>query len=100
MDKPLRVVVVEDEEPLRTWLCDRLNEFKDVEVAAHTGSVSAAFKLILQTRPDGLFLDIKLIGGDAFQLLQQMKDNDVPIPPIIMVTAFDEYAPDVINKWG
>ncbi len=99
-EKPLRCVVVEDEEPLRTWLCERLREFEEVEVIGEAASVSTAFRTILQLKPNALFLDIKLIGGDAFQLLQQLKDNNVPIPPIVMTTAFDEYAPHTINHWG
>ena len=100
IDRPLRCVVIEDEEPIRHWLCERLTEFEEVELLGQEGSVSAAYRLIVKTRPNALFLDIKLIGGDAFQLLQQLKDNQVPIPPIIMTTAFDEYAPETINHWG
>jgi two-component system LytT family response regulator len=99
-EKLLRCVVVEDEETNRTWLCERLGEFPEVEVVGEAASVSQAFRTIVQTRPNGLFLDIKLIGGDAFQLLQQLKDNQAPIPPIVMVTAFDEYAVQTINDWG
>jgi two-component system LytT family response regulator len=98
-EKPLRCVVVEDEEALRTWLCERLSEFEEVEVTGEAASVNTAYRTILQLKPNALFLDIKLIGGDAFQLLQQLKDNNVPIPPIVMATAFDEYAPHIINKW-
>jgi len=99
-EKPLRCVVIEDEEPARTWLCDRLKEFEEVDLVGSAESVNAAYRLIVQTKPNGIFLDIKLIGGDAFQLLQQLKDNNVPIPPIIMTTAFEEYAPETINRWG
>lgn len=99
-EKSLRCVVVEDEEALRTWLCERLREFEEVEVVGEAASVSTAFRTIVQQKPNALFLDIKLIGGDAFQLLQQLKDNNVPIPPIIMTTAFDEFAPHTINHWG
>jgi DNA-binding LytR/AlgR family response regulator len=99
-EKLLRCVVVEDEEPNRTWLCDRLREFPEVKVAGEVASVNQAFQTIVRTRPNGLFLDIKLIGGDAFQLLQQLKDHDVPIPPVVMMTAFDEYAVQTINQWG
>jgi len=93
-------VVVEDEALNRTWLCDRLSEFPEVEVVGEAASVSQAFTTIVRTKPNGLFLDIKLIGGDAFQLLNQLKENNVPIPPIVMVTAFDEYAVQTINHWG
>lgn len=99
-EKLLRCVVVEDEEPNRAWLCDRLREFPEVEVVGEAASVARAFRTIVQTKPNGIFLDIKLIGGDAFQLLQQLKDHGIAIPPIVMVTAFDEYAVQTINHWG
>ena len=96
----LRCVVVEDEAENREWLRERLQEMPLVEVAGEAASVNQAFLTIVQTKPNALFLDIRLIGGDAFQLLQKLKDHNVPIPPIVMVTAYDDYAVQTINEWG
>ncbi len=96
----LRCVVVEDEAESRQWLCDRLNEMRGVEVVGSADKFNQAFLTIVQQQPNALFLDIKLIGGDAFQLLQRLREHEIPIPPVVMVTAFEEYAMQTLNDWG
>ena len=49
-----------------------------------------------------LFLDIKLIGGDAFQLLNHLNAQKTPIPPVVINTGFREfeYAQKLHNEFG
>jgi len=49
-----------------------------------------------------LFLDIKIKGGDAFQLLRTLKRKNVDIPPVIVNTGFAEfeYVQKAHNEFG
>lgn len=95
----LRCVVIEDEPDFCQWLCSRLSEFPEVEIIGSKSDIDGAFDLIVNTKPDGIFLDIKLIGGDGFKLIDRLQKSLVSIPPIIMITGFSEYAPSVINQY-
>lgn len=95
----LRCAVIEDEDQMRRWLCDRLREFPEVEIIGEAASVDSAFHLLNRERPDALFLDVKLIGGSAFDLLNRLRANRVPIPAIVIITGDDEHAIPFINQW-
>jgi two-component system, LytTR family, response regulator len=97
-DPKIRVVVIEDENDIRQWLIARLQTFSEIEVVGEAISVDSAFKMIASKRPDALFLDIKIVGGDAFDLLRKLKAHDLPIPNIVMTTAFPEFAVEAINE--
>ena len=96
----LRIAVIEDEAPFCEALCDELSQFPHVELIGSAGQIDDAFDLICQTHPDGIFMDIKIIGGDAFQLLERLgKSNYGALPPVAMITGFSEYAPQSINDF-
>jgi two-component system LytT family response regulator len=89
-DAPLlRAVIVEDELPARARLRSMLREYHDVQLLGEADSVGTAVPLLREQRPDVLFLDIRLGGGNAFQLLRLI---DEPWPQIVFVTAYSDYA--------
>ena len=48
----------------------------------------AAVRLIDETTPDLCFLDVQMPEGNGFDVLERVKE----VPPVIFVTAFDQYA--------
>jgi two-component system LytT family response regulator len=85
---PLRVLIVDDE-PLARARARRLVEAGgDATVVGEAGSAPQARRLIAETRPDVLLLDIQMPGEDGFALLAGLE----PRPAVIFVTAFDHYA--------
>jgi two-component system LytT family response regulator len=61
----------------------------DVHVTAEAGSVAEAYEMILELKPDLVFLDIKMDDGTGFDLLKKFDKLDFHV---IFVTAFEEYA--------
>lgn len=100
--RKLHALVVEDEAPIRRELVAALNETLELEVTGEADNVEDAFHLIKYTPADVLFLDIKLIGGTAFQLLNLLKREGVAIPPVVINTGFRdfEYAQRLHNEFG
>ena len=93
---------MEDEAPIRRELVAALNETLELEVAGEADDVEEAFNLVKTTPADVLFLDIKLIGGTAFQLLTLLKREGVTIPPVVINTGYRdfEYAQRLHNDFG
>lgn len=98
----LRALVVEDEEDVRRALIEALNESTRFQVVAQAAGVDSAFAAFQSTPPDVLFLDIKLAGGDAFQLLRRLKRERHVLPPVVINTGFREFelAQRVLNEFG
>lgn len=57
-------------------------------MAGTAGSVREACSVIADTKPDLLFLDIRLAGENGFDLLEKL---DRPTFGVIFVTAYDQY---------
>lgn len=88
MDTVLRAMIVDDEAPARESLQRMLAAHPNVKVVAEANSVANAAALYLDLKPDVIFLDVQMPTGDGFSLLPKLQ----PIPSVIFVTAYDEYA--------
>ena len=83
----LRILIVDDEHLARQAM-RRLLAAHPVEIVGEADSVASALKAIERTRPQALFLDIELGGGDGFDLLAALEHP----PVVVFVTAYTEHA--------
>ena len=85
---PLRVVIVDDEEPARLALLDALSRVPDVTVIGQCQNGFEAVKVVTETQPDAMLLDVQMPKLDGFDVLE-LVGRDVPV---VFVTAHDEFA--------
>lgn len=86
---PRKILIVEDEAPIREMLCFVLeqNGYESLEA----GDLEQAQQFLVDPYPDLVLLDWMLPGGSGLSLLKSMKRNDLTRPiPIIMLTAKGE----------
>ncbi|WP_264529856.1 LytR/AlgR family response regulator transcription factor [Flavobacterium sp. N502540] len=86
--KKIKTVIVEDSRLARNELKELIKNHPEIEIIGEAENVDSGFKLIEETQPDLLFLDINMPEKDGFELLEML--DKVPIT--IFTTAFDEYA--------
>lgn len=86
----IKAVIIEDEFNALNTL-DKLIKYtqKDIEVVAKIDNVTDAISFLKEETPDLVFLDIELIGGNAFQILEALESISFKI---IFTTAYDEFA--------
>jgi two-component system LytT family response regulator len=84
----MRVLVVDDEAPARERLKRLLGEIEGVEVVGEATSGLQAIEMIEREKPDLVLLDIQMPGLDGFGVIEALEQP----PPIVFVTAYDEYA--------
>ncbi len=84
---PLRVLIVDDEEPARTLLREYLSGMQ-VEIVAECRNGFEAVKAVNDLAPDLLFLDIQMPKLNGFEVLELL-GRDVAV---VFATAFDEHA--------
>jgi two-component system, LytTR family, response regulator len=85
---PLRVVVVDDEEPARALLREYLGRAGGVEIVGECRNGFEAVKAVNDLKPDLLFLDIQMPKLDGFEVLELL-GRDVAV---VFATAYDEHA--------
>lgn len=95
----LRCVILEDEDDIRGWLVSKLQQYSELEIVGTATTVDEGFQLIVSEKPDVAFMDVHLIGGNAFALLSRLKDNAIPIPFIVMATGYPDYVMKALNEY-
>jgi two-component system LytT family response regulator len=85
---PLRVLVVDDEEPARVLLREYLSRASGVALLRECKNGFEAVKAAAELRPDLVFLDIQMPKLDGFEVLELL-GKDIGV---VFVTAFDAHA--------
>ena len=83
-----RCVVVDDEKPARERLKRLLASHTDFEVVGEASDTASAIKTIDSLRPDVCFLDVRMPGGDGFDVVRGIER----VPRVVFTTAYDAYA--------
>lgn len=91
-----RVLIVDDEPPIRAELNYLLKQDARVAEVEEAGGATEAVEKILSFRPDVLFLDIQMPGTSGVQLADNLHGLKHP-PAIVFVTAFSEYAAEAFE---
>lgn len=86
----ISVIVVDDENIARRRLVRLLEETGEAQVVAECAGGRDAVGRIATLEPQMVFLDVQMPDLDGFGVLQALDGN--PLPAIIFVTAFDQYA--------
>ena len=86
----IRVVIADDEPLARRGLQQMLASHKDCRIVAECRNGREVVRVLAAGGVDVLFLDIQMPGMDGFQVLDVLRDR--PMPVIVFVTAFDEFA--------
>jgi two-component system LytT family response regulator len=84
----MRTLIVDDEAPARDRLKRLLADIEGVELIGEAESGVQAVEMIEREKPDLVLLDIQMPELDGFGVIEALEEP----PPIIFVTAYDEYA--------
>jgi two-component system LytT family response regulator len=93
--RPIRTLIVDDEELARRGIELRLRDHADFEVVGQCGNGREALQLITQLEPDLMFLDIQMPVLSGFDVLARLPQESMPL--VVFVTAFDKYALDAFE---
>lgn len=86
----IKAIIVEDEASGRNTLLKMLEDFSSrIYVAGTAESAQAGIKLILEHKPDLVFLDIEMPYLNGFEMLEQIPERQFDV---IFTTAYDQYA--------
>ncbi|NKB88489.1 MAG: response regulator [Acidobacteria bacterium] len=89
MQDVMRVLIVDDEPPARRRLRRLVDAADGLDLVGEAGDGEEAVRAIDELAPDLVFLDVQMPGLDGFDVLAALES---PLPAIVFVTAFDEYA--------
>ncbi len=88
----LTTLVVDDEQLARDELSYLLRDFPEIEIIASGFNGLQAVDLIRKLEPELVFLDVQMPGLDGMGVVRRLREEGIPLPHFIFVTAYEQYA--------
>ncbi|HEX7158812.1 MAG TPA: LytTR family DNA-binding domain-containing protein [Edaphobacter sp.] len=89
----IQAVLADDEVLARQKLRQLLREIPEIEVVGEGATAAETIDLVRATKPDLLFLDVRMPDMDGFDVISQLATADGGhMPSVIFTTAYDRYA--------
>jgi two-component system LytT family response regulator len=89
-DKPIRVLIADDEALARDRIADLLVREKNIQIAGTASTGLEAIEAIRTLHPDLVFLDVQMPGRTGLEVVDDIGAEKMPAT--IFVTAFDQFA--------
>ncbi|AEA45317.1 LytR/AlgR family response regulator transcription factor [Fluviicola taffensis] len=90
MENKITAVIIDDETKSRFVLHTLITQnFPEIQLIGEASNVDEAYKLLVEVKPQLIFLDIQMPKSDGFTLLKHFEK--VPFE-VVFVTSFDQYA--------
>ena len=86
-DGPLRLMLVDDHEVVRSGLRTMLEAGGDVRVVAEAGTVKDAIAEAERTKPDVIVMDVRLADGSGIEATREIRARR-PETRVLMLTSF------------
>jgi two-component system LytT family response regulator len=90
MQRPLRVLVVDDEPLGRQRIEDLVRKDDGLVMAGTAADGTAAVQSIRTLRPDLVFLDVQMPGMSGLDVIRELGPDEMPAT--VLVTAYDKHA--------
>ncbi|MGF1635982.1 MAG: LytR/AlgR family response regulator transcription factor [Cyclobacteriaceae bacterium] len=88
MEKKIRCIIIDDEEPARMYLREMVTKFPELELIGECSNGFEGLRKIQELKPDLVFLDIQMPKLTGLEMLDVLDEK----PGIIFITAYDVYA--------
>ena len=86
----IRVVLVDDQELMRTAFRIIFDETEDIEVVGEAPDGGGAVEVVRRTRPDVVLMDIRMPGTDGIEATRRIRTRAAAAAPrVLVLTTFD-----------
>ncbi len=92
----IKVLIVDDEQPARTMIRRLLDNRAEIEIVGECENGLEAVAAVESKKPNLVFLDVQMPEVDGFAVIEKIAGK--PLPHIVFVTAYDQYAVRAFEK--
>ena len=88
MDKPVRVLIVDDSRTIRALIRRSFEQWSEIEVCGEAANPIEARDIIIKDQPDVITLDVEMPGMNGLQFLEKiMRLRPIPVVMVSSLTA-------------
>lgn len=84
------ILIADDEKPARKKIRSYLKDKDEIAIIMEAGDGVEAANLLVEQKPDLVFLDIQMPGMNGFEVIESVGVENMPV--VVFVTAYDEFA--------
>jgi DNA-binding NarL/FixJ family response regulator len=89
-DRPIRIVLVDDQSLIRAGFRMILEAQPDLEVVGEAADGAAATAVVRRVRPDVVLMDVRMAGVDGLEATRRLLDGGTGTAPrVVILTTFD-----------
>ena len=94
-------IMLVDDEAITVMINEKQFKVYDdtLQVSGFTSPL-AAIDYLERSRPDVIFLDIRMPLMDGFEFLEVMKEKDIPVPVILLTSSSSNYDMEKIRQYS
>jgi DNA-binding NarL/FixJ family response regulator len=100
LDRPLRVVVVDDDDDFRLMLRVQLNLQDGVEVVGTAGDGREALEVVEHVAPDAVAMDLLMPAMDGFAAIEELRERRPEVGVVAYTAVAGRYARDRVAELG
>ena len=86
----MNIFIIDDEVPIRQWIGYALGKMGYANQVCLFPSGDAVLEALKKSRPDLVFLDIKMPGISGIEILQKLKEQ-IPSCYVVMLTSYEDF---------
>lgn len=87
----MNIVIVDDDKKAGEMLAAKLDAYNDIVVSGLALNGKDGLRMVRETHPDLLFLDIELPDISGIEFLEHLSDGISQRPRVVMYTAYEKY---------
>ncbi|MCK5645350.1 MAG: response regulator transcription factor [Anaerolineales bacterium] len=97
---PVGVYIIDEHEPVRTALVERLGHAERIQIIGHTGLADMVVQEVTEKKPDIVLLEVKRSDGMGLELLRQLAALASP-PKLVVLTSYpSSWEKDAASRAG
>lgn len=97
--KPVRILIVDDNEIMRSALSDWLSVFGGVDVIAQAASGVEALACCSESQPDLVLTDVEMPGMSGFDLARRVRESE-NAPRVVIMSASESPGYGDLARWS